>query len=569
MRLASRILWFPIAILAVSFILLGAIITWQVTSNSNVVKQRDMEGLISIHKKELNTAIMLVTSSSLPADAFIGLEGDDDELANDLMAQVDHLDLDQVLITDLSGNVLYPPDTKASAGLAASISRASRSQGSIVSKYMDSKMVTSAPIIDVETPKGFLVFILNIDPKLSKAAASVFRDGGTNTGASAGAKRMRASRHMVLMADELAEASSQFEAKILSTIGFILLLSLLLVATVMGTSSASIINRVKESADRIRDVAEGEGDLTKRVTESGSDEGNDLSLWFNKFIGSLQQIVASVKSSVDVLSSSTAQITHTAKDISMKVTLQASQTEQAATSITEMSQTILDVARNSADASSAAKQSVNEALEGNNIVDETVSGMLSIADTVRTSAETISKLGENSRQIGEIVSVINDIADQTNLLALNAAIEAARAGDQGRGFAVVADEVRKLAERTGRATEEIADMVKKIQMDTKISVESMENGVIMVQDGVSLAEKAKSSLQRIVSASEKCVDMVNMIASSTEEQSAAIEEVSNSMEGIATASRESKTGMDQIEEATSNLSKLALKLKNNVDVFKV
>ena len=171
--------------------------------------------------------------------------------------------------------------------------------------------------------------------------------------------------------------------------------------------------------------------------------------------------------------------------------------------------------------------------------------------------------------IGEIVNVINDIADQTNLLALNAAIEAARAGEQGRGFAVVADEVRKLAERTSHATKEISEMINKIQSDTESSVNTMEEGVLRVQEGVELAEASKESLLSIVKASEQCVDMVNMIASSTEQQSTAIEEISANMESISTASNDIKHGMGQIEDSTNSLSDLSQKLKSNVDIFKV
>lgn len=565
MRLAGRILWTPLVILIVAFIILGALVARQISQNSSTVMQRDLENLISIHKKELVTAMQLISSSSLPADAFVGLEVLDDGLAVDLLMQVEPLGLDSTLIMDLDGTLMYPGDATVPKGFAEELKSAEYSSSAVTSKMLGNVLITYTTIFDVETPKGYLVFTMNIDSRLMKAARAVLAEkSGEEKG-----KTMRTSRHMVMMADELKRQSDAFEGNILSIVSLILLLSLLVVGIVIGTSASNIIKRVKESAARVQDIAEGEGDLTKRVKESGSDEVNDLSLWFNKFIVNLQGIISSVKDSVGLLSSSSSQISETARIVSDKTVRQAAQTQQVATSVTEMSQTILEVAQNSSEASRAAKQSVQEAVQGSDTVDKTVAGMSMIAETVRASADTISNLGESSRQIGDIVNVINEIADQTNLLALNAAIEAARAGEQGRGFAVVADEVRKLAERTGRATNEISEMVQKIQTDTGTSVHSMEEGVSRVKEGVELAEKSKDSLNSIVQASQQCVDMVNMIASSTEQQSSAIEEISGNMESIATASNEVKQGMGQIEDATNNLSSLSQKLKGNVDIFKV
>ena len=179
------------------------------------------------------------------------------------------------------------------------------------------------------------------------------------------------------------------------------------------------------------------------------------------------------------------------------------------------------------------------------------------------------ELGKSSDQIGEIISVIDDIADQTNLLALNAAIEAARAGDQGRGFAVVADEVRKLAERTTKATKEIAGMIKKIQADTTGAVRSMEEGTTEVERGIKLADRAGTSLQEIVGVSQKLTDMVTQIAAAGEEQSSASEQISKNVEGISKVTGETAQGTQQIARAAEDLNRLTENLQQLVAAFKV
>ena len=192
-----------------------------------------------------------------------------------------------------------------------------------------------------------------------------------------------------------------------------------------------------------------------------------------------------------------------------------------------------------------------------------------IAEAVHNSSYTIQALGANSNQIGEIIAVIDDIADQTNLLALNAAIEAARAGEQGRGFAVVADEVRKLAERTTKATKEIAAMIKSIQSDTSGAVASMESGTGEVERGVEMTRKAGEALKEIVNNVQHVSDMIGQIATAAEEQSAAAEQISTSIETIASVTKESAAGARQSSTACQELSRLALELQKMVGQFKL
>jgi len=182
--------------------------------------------------------------------------------------------------------------------------------------------------------------------------------------------------------------------------------------------------------------------------------------------------------------------------------------------------------------------------------------MKRIADFVNRSAVTVKALGKSSDQIGEIIGVIDDIADQTNLLALNAAIEAARAGDQGRGFAVVADEVRKLAERTTKATKEIAGMIKTIQGETAGAVASMEEGTKEVGEGIRLADRAGASLKDIVTMIQNLTDMVSQIAAASEEQSSASEQISKNVDAISSVTSQSASATQQIARAAEDLNRL-------------
>lgn len=312
------------------------------------------------------------------------------------------------------------------------------------------------------------------------------------------------------------------------------------------------------------------GDLSVQLNiENKDDVIGRLFNGFNKVVGNIRNIIIKITEAVQATASAANQISSSTEEMAAGAQEQSSQTTEIAGAVEEMTKTIYETTKNTGQASEASKNAGKSASEGGKVVEETINGMNKIAEVVRQSADTVQALGKSSDQIGEIVQVIDDIADQTNLLALNAAIEAARAGEQGRGFAVVADEVRKLAERTTKATKEIATMIKQIQKDTSGAVESMQQGTKEVEAGKLLAEKAGKSLEEIIHGAQQVVDIVTQVAAASEEQSSAAEQISKNIESISSVTQQSASGIQQIAHASEDLNRLTLNLQELLSQFKI
>ncbi|MBI3600955.1 MAG: HAMP domain-containing protein [Nitrospinae bacterium] len=332
---------------------------------------------------------------------------------------------------------------------------------------------------------------------------------------------------------------------------------------------SKVIKPIEQVTESIKDIAEGEGDLTQRLTSPHEDEIGEMVRWFNVFIEKLQGMIKNIADDITAISRTMERLSETAKKTSEGSNTQSSSATQVATTMEEMSATILDIAKNTTSAVESSKNTVDAASKGGEIVQKTTKGMEDIALSVKKTSDVVTALGQSSDQIGRIISVIDDIADQTNLLALNAAIEAARAGEQGRGFAVVADEVRKLAERTTKATKEIAEMIKKIQHDTKEAVLDMNKATKEVESGVSLAREAGDALKSIISMTDNVSSMINAIATAAEEQSAASEEVSKNIEDISNVCKNTASYADSSFDGIKELSNMLNDLKTIISRFKL
>jgi methyl-accepting chemotaxis protein len=316
-------------------------------------------------------------------------------------------------------------------------------------------------------------------------------------------------------------------------------------------------------------LAEGDLTMDSRLTRETKDEFNDVKKALASLVSKWQAIVTDMKSAAGNISVAAEELSAGAQQMSKGSDEQAHRSSQVATASEEMSQTILDIAKNVNNIAQSASNTVAMAKEGDEIVTKSVAKVKDIAHIVDESASFVKSLGERSKQIGDIVRVINDIADQTNLLALNAAIEAARAGEQGRGFAVVADEVKKLAERTAHSTSEIDDMIHAVQDEVSKAVHAMDDATSNVTLGVDLVTHAGSALQAIVDSTDGLQVMVQQIASATEEMSTTSEEISRDIEQIASASSETSHSVGQVARASTKLAELSEKMEQTSAHFKL
>jgi methyl-accepting chemotaxis protein len=372
-------------------------------------------------------------------------------------------------------------------------------------------------------------------------------------------------------------SDSEAEAKRMDSRGtwmevLITLLAIASMAVVVGYGlllQRGIVSRLRKVVDRVKDIAEGEGDLTQRIQILSKDEIGELSHWFNTFIDKVQNIMMQVSNSTRQLASASEQISASAKQLALGAEAQQGQTSQVATAMQEMAASVSEVSDNAGKVAEHSRGAVADARAGGQVAERAVEMMRTATESVDLVGRQIAELGKRSDQIGKIVGVIDEIADQTNLLALNAAIEAARAGEQGRGFAVVADEVRKLAERTTTATKEIADMITAIQKETKAAVGSMGKGATHVQQGVDAIKGAGTKLHLIIGGAEKAADMITQIATAAAEQTSTTEEINSNINEIARITYQSATGAQESAKACEHLSQLAFDLQLLIGKFKV
>ncbi|TBV05131.1 methyl-accepting chemotaxis protein [Stutzerimonas kirkiae] len=361
---------------------------------------------------------------------------------------------------------------------------------------------------------------------------------------------------------------SQHETDIASMtlIGLLIAGAGLLVVWFVGYGIARPLRQMVAMLD---DIAQGDGDLTKRLQVDRPDELGQIAKGFNTFLDKLQAMIRNVVGSVQQVSDSSEHTAHIAIRTNQGVQKQMAEIDQVATAVQEMSATAQDVARNAAHAAEAANHADASANDGKRVVQSTSNSISALASEISRAVGVVQALARDSENINAILTSIRAIAEQTNLLALNAAIEAARAGEQGRGFAVVADEVRNLAQKTQQATSEIQSMIEQLQSGTRDVVQVMEQSQERTNDSVRQATDAAQVLEAITQAVSVINDMNTQIASAAEEQSAVAEDINRNVTTIGQVAAEVAGGADEASQASRELTQLAEQQRRLINQFRV
>ena len=318
--------------------------------------------------------------------------------------------------------------------------------------------------------------------------------------------------------------------------------------------------------DELADLAEGDLTVHCSVTENFTGAIADS---INFSIDQMRGLVSNINHLSVGVTRAANDTQDTASKLADAAEGQAKEIGQASQAINEMAVSIDHVSSNAAESASVAERAVEIANNGAHVVQDTISGMDTIRGQIQETSKRIKRLGESSQEIGDIVSLINDIADQTNILSLNAAIQASMAGDAGRGFAVVADEVQRLAERSSAATKQIAALVKTIQTDTNEAVISMEQTTSEVVGGAKRAQDAGVALEEIEDTSTNLAELIQNISNAARQQAVSAGHVSNTMNVIQEITAQTAQSSEQTADSIGNLARLANEMQSSVEGFKL
>lgn len=330
-----------------------------------------------------------------------------------------------------------------------------------------------------------------------------------------------------------------------------------------------VLRPMRRLLDRLKQIADGDGDLRARLEVHSADELGQLGNAFNRFLDKLQPLIAEVGRVTAEVETAARGMAAMAETNDQLISSEHAAVDQVTTAATEMSAAVHEVALNAQNASDAARAAETQSRQGASVVSSTIQSIRQLAGEVEGASQTIGALAEETASIGAVLEVIRGIAEQTNLLALNAAIEAARAGEAGRGFAVVADEVRNLAQRTQSSTQEIERMIGAIQSATEQSVRDMQQSSEFATRSQTMAGEADQALGLIAERVGQINEMNLVIASAAEEQAQVAREVDRNLVAIRDISEQSATGAQQTSVASDELARLATQLNQLVGRFRL
>ncbi|BCQ64333.1 hypothetical protein PBOI14_60830 [Pseudomonas sp. Boi14] len=319
----------------------------------------------------------------------------------------------------------------------------------------------------------------------------------------------------------------------------------------------------------MQDIADGEGDLTRRLNIHNQDEFGILGTAFNRFVERIHGSIREVSSATEHVNEVALRVVSASNSSMLNSDEQASRTNSVAAAINQLGAAAQEIARNAAQASQQASDARNLAEDGQQVVDRSIQAMNQLSDMISASSSNIETLNSKTVNIGQILEVITSISQQTNLLALNAAIEAARAGEAGRGFAVVADEVRNLAHRTQESAQQVQGMIEELQVGARESVSTMSNSQRHSQDSVEIANQAGERLNSVTQRIGEIDGMNQSVATATEEQTSVVESINMDITEINTLNQEGVENLQATLRACSDLEQQAARLKQLVGSFRI
>ncbi len=346
----------------------------------------------------------------------------------------------------------------------------------------------------------------------------------------------------------------------------------LIIAVISAFVSTWLISRLiapfSQLADMLAEIGKGGGDLTRRLDDSRQDEAGTMARGYNQFVSHLSELLQQVSNTGNELSEAIEEIDSQAKSMESEITEQVSRVEQIATAMHEMGMTAEEIAGSANNAAQTAQAADATVQQGNNSVVQTIASVSDMSEQLDSTSTMIAQLAEDARSIDTVVEVIRSVSEQTNLLALNAAIEAARAGEQGRGFAVVADEVRTLASRSHDSTEEIRNIIEKLQAKTEEVVAAISHSTELSTNSQTEAGHSGKHLESISESIAIMNDMNLQIATATGEQSNVVGEINPHVTAVADISRANSEIVQQTSIACSELRNKASHLNELVSRFK-
>ena len=367
---------------------------------------------------------------------------------------------------------------------------------------------------------------------------------------------------------DMSEVDEIVTDAIYSALGLIFVISLV-AASLAYAVQLSIVRPVNDVVTALRDIAQGEGDLTRRLPVVGTDEISELSRCFNQFVERLQSIISSVAKTAREVSDSAVSLSQMSRDNEGEIRTQQTEIQHIVGAVKEMAGVVQDVTVSVTETADRSLQADDAAAAGKNLVVNTMGQITNLSGDIKTAAEVIDRLRQETVSIGSVLDVIRGIAEQTNLLALNAAIEAARAGEQGRGFAVVADEVRTLASKTQSSTTEIREMIERLQSGSQKAVEMMAAGTNQAGNAVVQASDASHALENITEIVSVIRDRTNQIAAASEQQSAATRQIESNIDRISSVATHTAESSSRITTNTGNLAEMAARMAELVGRFRV